>query len=65
MVLGLFGMDEHMGCVVLAVVLKRAFDDTAFRLPHVAGFAFLVSTRYVIFNIVQTFSFDLVFDAKF
>ena len=44
--LGLFGMDEHMGCVVLAVVLQRAFDDTAFCLPHVARFAFLVSTRY-------------------
>ena len=63
--LGLFGMDEHMGCVVLAVALQRVFHDTAFSLPHVAGFAFLVSTRYVICNVVQTFGLGLIFDAEF
>ena len=40
-------------------MLQRAFDDTAFHLSHVAGYAFLVATRYVICQVVQTFSLVL------
>ena len=58
-------VNEDMRCVVSAVVLQSALDDAAFCLSYIAGFAFSVSTGYMVCNVVQTFVLGFVFDDEF
>ena len=54
-----------MGGIVFAIVLQSLFDNSAFCLSYIAGSAFLVSTGYMIGDVMQALNLGFVFDCEF